>query len=97
MPAATPQHHVLVIGAGSIGERHVRCFLATGRARVSFAELREEPRAEVAQRYPAARAFDSLEAALDARPTAAVIATPAPLHVPQATQLAERGVQVLIE
>ena len=30
-------HRVLVVGAGSIGERHLRCFLATGRARVSFA------------------------------------------------------------
>ena len=27
-------HRVLVVGVGSIGERHVRCFAATGRARV---------------------------------------------------------------
>ena len=96
-PPPPPPHHVLVVGAGSIGERHVRCFLATGRARVSFAEVRADLRGEVAQRHPAAGAFDSLEAALAARPTAAVIATPAPLHVPQAMQLVERGVHVLIE
>ena len=96
-PHASPSHHVLVVGAGSIGERHVRCMLATGRARVSFAEVRADVRGEVALRHPAAGAFDSLEAALEARPTCAVIATPAPLHVPQAIQLAERGVHVLIE
>jgi len=32
-------HDILVIGAGSIGERHIRCFLKTGRARVSVCEI----------------------------------------------------------
>ncbi len=90
-------HHVLVVGAGSIGERHLRCFLATGRADVSFVEVKEALRAEVAGRYPRARPYASVEAALEARPTAAVIATPAPLHVPHATALAGRGVHVLVE
>ena len=90
-------HHVVVVGAGSIGERHVRCFLATGRARVSFVEINPELRATIAARYPDATAYGSLEAAVEQRVDAAVIATPAPLHVPQATQLVERGVHVLIE
>ena len=50
-------HHVLVIGAGSIGERHVRCFLATERARVSFAEVNAELRATIAARYATAAAY----------------------------------------
>ncbi|MGB7159806.1 MAG: Gfo/Idh/MocA family oxidoreductase [Tepidisphaeraceae bacterium] len=90
-------HHVLVVGAGSIGERHLRCFLATERARVWFVEVNPELRATIAARYPAAKAFPSLDAALEQPLDAAVIATPAPLHVPQAMQLAERGVHVLIE
>ena len=90
-------HDVLVIGAGSIGERHIRCFAATGRARVSFVEVREELRNEIAQRYPGTNPFPSLDAALEQRVEAAVIATPAPMHVPQATQLVQRGVHVLIE
>jgi len=92
-----PSRHVLVVGAGSIGERHVRCFLATQRTRVSFVEVRRELRDEVAARYPDVGAFDSLEAALEHPLDAAVIATPAPLHVPQALQLVDRGVHVLIE
>ncbi|MGC1275114.1 MAG: Gfo/Idh/MocA family oxidoreductase [Planctomycetaceae bacterium] len=98
MTEAKPnQHHVLVVGAGSIGERHLRCFLATGRARVSFVEVRPELRAEIAARYPAATAFPSLDDVLDLAIECAVVATPAPLHLPQATQLAERGRHLLIE
>ena len=33
--------HTLIVGAGSIGERHIRCFLATGRVAVSFVEPKE--------------------------------------------------------
>ncbi len=91
------RHHVLVLGAGSIGERHLRCFQKTGRANVSFVEVRPELRAEIADRYPDAGAFATLEDALEQGVDCAVIATPAPLHVPQATQLAEQGVSLLIE
>jgi predicted dehydrogenase len=92
-----PAHHVLVIGAGSIGERHLRCFLATARARVSFVEINPDLRNTIADRYPSAKAHASLEAGLETSPNAAVIATPAPLHIPQARQLAESGAHVLIE
>jgi predicted dehydrogenase len=87
----------MVVGAGSIGERHVRCFLATGRAGVCFVEPRAEVRAAVAARYPAAAAFASVDAARGFGATAAVIATPAPLHVALAAQVVERGGHVLIE
>jgi predicted dehydrogenase len=92
-----PAHRVLVVGAGSIGERHIRCFLATGRARVSFVEINKGLRDTIAQRYSAAAAYASLEEAIGAAPEAAVIATPAPLHIPQARQLVESGTHVLIE
>lgn len=94
MPAT---HHVVVIGAGSIGERHLRCFLASGRCAVSFVELRDELRHEIATRYPAALGFANIETALATNPTIALIATPAPLHVPQATAMVDRGLHVLIE
>ena len=95
--APLPPHHVLVVGAGSIGERHVRCFLATARARVSFVEVNPELRATIAGRYAGTTAYESLDAAVEQRVDAAVIATPAPLHIPQAMQLAGRGIHVLIE
>lgn len=91
------RHRVLVIGVGSIGERHLRCFQTTGRADVSFVEVQPALRTTIAERYQVSGAFDSLDAALASPPDVAVICTPAPLHIPQATRFAEAGIPILIE
>ena len=88
---------VLVIGVGSIGERHVRCFQDTGQAAVSIVETNAQLRADIAGRYRVDAAFESLAAALDASFDAAVICTPADVHVPMAIECARRGMHLLIE
>ena len=89
---------LLVIGLGSIGERHLRCFQATGRVTASVCEIDPELRGRIAQQYGVDRAYADLETALgDGDFDAAVIAIPAHLHVPTATRLAERGINLLIE
>lgn len=94
----SPRHRVLVVGVGSIGERHLRCFHTTGRSEVAFCEPNPDLRATIAERYPHAQGFPSLEAAIaGGGSNAAVIATPAPLHIPIATQLAQAGLHLLIE
>ena len=90
------KHRVLVIGAGSIGERHVRTFLATGRAEVSICEPHGERCKAVAERY-SVRAYDDLEASLAEAPDAAVVATPADSHVSIANRVASGGTHLLIE
>jgi len=90
------QWDVLVIGTGSIGERHARCFQATGRARVAVVEPRDEVRHRVAREY-GIPAHASLDEALAHRFDIAVICTPAPLHIPQATRLVTAGLHVLLE
>jgi predicted dehydrogenase len=92
-----PRHRILIVGVGSIGERHLRCFLATGRADVEFVEINPQLREAIADRYPAARDHAVLKSALEPSPDAAVIATPAQLHVPIATQLATAGAHLFIE
>ena len=99
-------HHVLIVGVGSIGERHLRCFKATGRAKVSFVEINDALRSTISKRYDV-RGFANLETATEdhtdafdqapARVTAAVIATPANRHLEIATRLAEAGIHLLIE
>lgn len=91
------KHKVLIVGVGSIGERHLRCFQNTGRADLSLCEINEKLRQEVAARYGIARSFSRFEDALADKPQVALIATPAPWHVAQSTVLAEAGVHVLIE
>jgi predicted dehydrogenase len=92
---------LLVIGTGSIGERHLRCFQNLGRCEsIAFCETRDDQRAVIAERYgiPGDRSFASLDAALEAGAyDIAVIATPAPTHIPIGIRLAELGIHQLME
>lgn len=91
------RHSVLVIGAGGIGERHVRCFQKTGRAEVFVCEPNELRRVEIADRYQTI-GFASMEEALRSRKfDAAVICTPAHTHIPIAETCMNAGLHVLIE
>ena len=88
---------VLVIGTGSIGERHVRCFQQTGRSTVTICETDPETRHRVRTEYGLEETFESLEEALSHPLDAAVICTPSHLHIPMAIGLTEAGVHSLIE
>ena len=102
----TLRHSVLIVGVGSIGERHLRCFQTTGRAALSFVEINDTLRATIATRY-GVRACGSLEEALsghfdagsrEAQPiSAAVVSTPANLHLEIAQRLADANIHLLIE
>ena len=88
---------ILILGVGSIGERHLRCFQTTGRCEVAFCEPNEDRRNEIAAKY-GVTGYDSWESAFEEETfSAAVIASPAPYHIPTAQALAERGIDLLIE
>lgn len=92
-----PEPHILIIGVGSIGERHLRCFQSTGRCSLALCEPLDSRRDEVAARYQV-HGYPSWEAALQSEAvTAAVIASPAPWHIPTAQALTDRGIDLLIE
>jgi predicted dehydrogenase len=88
---------VLVVGVGSIGERHVRCFTATGRARLAICETNPELRRTVVERYGVAEAYPDLDTALATPPDVVVIGTPAHLHVSMARSVVRAGSHVLLE
>lgn len=90
-------YRVLVVGTGSIGERHVRCMLATGRTEVGICETNDGLRKEIAERYSVIGAYGSLAEAMQERWDAAVVATPAPSHIAIGVQLADAGVNLLME
>jgi predicted dehydrogenase len=89
---------ILIVGVGSIGERHLRCFQTTGRCELAICEPNDELRATIADRYGISHSFSEVEAAIAGGTyDGAVIATPAPHHVRLATLLANQQCHLLIE
>ena len=88
---------ILVVGCGSIGERHLRCFQRTGRAEVSVCEANAALLQKITQQYHVTGHSD-LAAALQAeRFDGVVVCTPANLHIRMALQCLRAGTAVLIE
>ena len=88
---------ILIIGCGSIGERHLRCFKATGRCSVSACDQNPALLAAMQERY-SVPVFESLDAALaESHFDAAVICTPAHVHLPIALTLLGKEMHVFIE
>jgi predicted dehydrogenase len=90
-------HDVLIIGCGSIGERHLRCFQKTGRAKVAACDANATLLATLAATYGVSTHADWREAVRGQRFSTVVVCTPAHLHVPIATELLRGGHHVLIE
>jgi predicted dehydrogenase len=90
-------HKILIIGAGSIGERHLRCFLRSGRATIALCEINSSLREKIRRQYEVERTYDCLEDSLNESHDAAVIAVPAHLHIAMAQKCAARGLHLLIE
>lgn len=88
---------VLVVGAGSIGERHARCFLATGRASVAICEPRADRLADLQAAYPLSAAYTAWETLPLRDYAVVVICTPAPFHEAMATRALNEGCHVLVE
>lgn len=90
-------HRILVVGCGSIGERHIRCFAQQPYVQVSGCDLDENLRENISQQY-GIQCYADLEEALNCEVfTAAVVAVPAHLHVSISLQLVRRGLHLLIE
>ena len=87
---------VLVVGGGSIGERHLRCFQDIGCS-VSLCEANPTRLEEIANRYKLARTFENVEEAAREVWYGIVIATPAHLHAEHAAALIKSTEAMLIE
>lgn len=90
-------HSILIIGCGSIGERHLGCFQKTSRCEVSVCDANAKLLGEVSQRY-GVPAFGSLAEAVQSRRFDAwVICTPAHTHLAIAREGSAQGAALLIE
>ncbi len=88
---------IAVVGAGQIGQAHIGVIRANPAGRLS-AIVDPAPAAAALARAAAVPLFNTLaELLADARPDAVVLATPNPLHLPQALQCLAAGLPVLLE
>lgn len=88
---------ILIVAAGSIGERHTRCFGQVPGVRVSLCESSRQLLNDVGDRYAVHRRFDDWNAVPLEDFYAVVICTPADLHVPMTRRVLEHGGHVLCE
>lgn len=88
--------NVLIVGGGSIGERHLRCFQQIG-CDVALCETSDARRQEVAAQYGLATTFAATRDAAKQSWDGVVICTPAHLHVEHVVQLAPTTPALLIE
>ena len=88
---------ILIVGCGSIGERHLRCFRQTGRAAVAACDTNPDSLARIREKYPV-ETLAGLEESLASRPwDGVVVCTPAHTHVGIALSAVRNGAAVLIE
>lgn len=87
---------LLVIGCGSIGERHLRNLLTLGAGTVLACEL-DPARRDAMVRNHAVEAVATLGEGLERRPRAALICTPPDTHLPLALAAARAGCHLFIE
>lgn len=86
----------LVLGTGSIARRHI------GNFKTLFSEVQVGCVSATGRAFDAAEVgadivFESLDKAIEAKPVLAVVASPSPFHVEQATLLLRAGIPTLIE
>ena len=89
--------HFLIVGIGSIGERHLRSFQKIEGVRCSIAEVNPTAREKMAAQYHVEAAYaDYREADLKSF-DGVVICTPTNLHIPIAADVVSADTHVLME
>lgn len=88
--------NILIVGLGSIGRRHARCFRTAGAGSISGYDPSADRRAQFAEEIGGAT-FDSEDAAYAAKPDLAVICSPNILHPEQAIRAILHGCAVFVE
>ncbi len=88
---------ILVIGCGSIGERHLRCFQRTGRAELVACDNRAPLLEKITRQY-GVRGYPDLASALGGEKfDVTIVATPAHVHIRMALDCLRHGAAVFIE
>lgn len=94
----TSKKHILVIGAGSVGKRHLKNLTSLG-CEVSTVDPRQDRLKEASEQVKLIRSFTELSDALKEADCfdGVVVGTPPKYHVEQCIQSAKAGLPILLE
>ena len=87
----------LVVGCGSIGERHVRVFQHATRYEISICETRSDRIEHMQREYAIDKAYSSIDEVDLTEYGAVAVCTPTHTHIPIATAAVEAGCHVFLE
>jgi len=88
--------HIAIIGLGSIGRRHLR-LLREFRPQIKIAAVRSGIGKAIPEEEIIDEVLYSMDCAIESGVQAAIIATPASLHLEQSIKLIQAGIHILIE
>lgn len=88
---------VLVLGCGSIGERHIRCLTQVGGVDVIACDTRAERLAAMSEQYGVADTASSYDDVNLGDVQAVMVCTPSDQHIGPATRAAEAGCHIFVE
>ena len=88
---------ILIVGAGSIGRRHINNLNLLGYSNIDVIEPNEERLNFVKKNFKVRDTFNDFEEAYDRDYDIAFILTPPVYHIPTALELAKRGLDLFIE
>ncbi len=92
-----PPNWVLVVGAGSIGRRHLRNLRALGIAKLAACDPDTARLSSLTPELPVATFPDMGAALAELRPEIVFVCSPPVCHVPQARQAVRAGAHVFVE
>ena len=87
---------ILVIGCGSIGERHIKNLIALSAGSIIATDTDPDRLEYVRDKY-FLDVYDDVDAAFNAHPDIVLVCTPPPLHIPLAMKAVDHGCHVFIE
>ena len=87
----------LVVGAGSIGQRHIQCLSDLGVANIYISEPHKDNHRLAQKRFDIKEAFSELDEALQRHYDGVLVAVPNHLHAEVACKVIEKKMDVVIE
>jgi predicted dehydrogenase len=87
---------ILVIGCGSIGERHIKNLITLSAGSIIVSDTNPDRLEYIKEKY-FLDVFDDVDAAFTTHPDIVLVCTPPPLHIPLAMKAVDHGCHVFIE